>query len=255
MLNKIALLTIGICCFLPAFGKAMIGEEERSAPQSSHIAKKQEYQHLRKDLFSLLPKELIIKIADYLYEEHFHNYAQTCKPMRKILMEKKSFFISETKEEIKKIIETTPLQGVSNLILQWSRTPRKKSISLIKSATCPLENYEKVSLDVKKEDLKTLKRRFENHVKHMNILYGMGYKEVKKEYKKIYGIVQYILSEERAKDSKLLYTFHLKNFSLLRSETRKEISRMYLEEKWPFQKDKKKSEKYCKDLHLPLSRF
>jgi len=68
-------------------------------------------------------------------------------------MEKKSFFISETKEEIKKIIETTPLQGVSNLILQWSRTPRKKSISLIKSATCPLENYEKVSLDVKKEDI------------------------------------------------------------------------------------------------------
>ena len=213
MLEKVILLVLGILIITSSANYAMVGEEDKY--ERTTIG-----HPLQNSPFKELPNELVISIAEYLYGDDFHNFALICKPIRKVLMTHKGFFMPEEKTKVIEKIQETSLEKIQELILNWSRTGRKKSIPLLRSV---LPTFEDFKPQINEKNLKTFQKNFKNYVKNLNLLYVSGDNKTIKIFKDLYyenqvgfeNAMNNISENSVIIKNPLLYKFYQKRLSLL----------------------------------------
>ncbi|MBL0941416.1 MAG: hypothetical protein IBJ00_01610 [Alphaproteobacteria bacterium] len=222
--------------------------EEKLFPSSSSVHANKAPLTEDSAFFNEVPNEILIQTASYLQGQDFRNFMYTSKRVAEALMNNKGFFISDNIESIADTINNTPITEFSNLVSKWERNT-KKSISQLRKVYSHFEEYQEF---IAKDNLEVAGNRFENCVKTLNLLYALGDKKVEKDYTNFYKLIQTILCGERVNERED-YIVHLKNFSLLVPDVRREISRNYQEGKAPFKRDPEQAALYAIDLDLPLT--
>lgn len=196
-----------------------------------------------------LPFEMIAYIGSNLYRNDFLNFSLASKKMRTILMSQKSLFIPDDLDSVIEIIEATPIENISGLILEWSRS-KSQAISMLRQALSHFTGYPATP---KEEDLKFESKKFTSYIITANVLYTFGDRTFEASYKGVYNIIQDFLCDEHAKLTPPIYIFHLTNLSLLCPEVRPSIAESYQEGIDIFEKDHEKSKAYSIPLRLPLT--
>lgn len=250
-MNKLIKTTVSFAFMLNCFaqeGYATDQEEKGLLQTSSAVHANREPLTEVSAFFNEVPNEILIQTASYLQGQDFRNFMYTSNLVAEALMSNKGFFICDNIDSIADTIINTPITEFSNLVSRWGRNT-KKSVSLLRKVYPCFEEYPEF---IGKDELEVVGNRFENCVKTLNLLYALGDQKVAKDYTNFYKLIQTILCGERVNERED-YIIHLKNFSLLVPDVRREISRNYQEGKAPFNKDPEQAALYDKDLNLPLT--
>lgn len=251
MLKNLLLLYLGVHILVPNNGKAMMSTEDERFETSYALVNSR---------FRSLPGEIVLNIGRGLYGEDFQSFSLTCWPIRKIIKKNKFFFMPEEQTDVVETIRRTHIEKVPQLILEWSRTERIKSIPLLRKTLPYFEDFYPQNAV---KNLKPFRKNFKNYVKTLNILFAMGDMKnstnvIRRIYDQIQENIAYTIKCEKDDGTAIfsnpnLYIFHIKNASLLDIETRIFISEKYERGEFPFMKNYYKSKKYRNNLLLPLN--
>ncbi len=208
--------------------------------------------------FRMLPSETIINITEYLYGEDFNRFTLVCHSIREQLISYNQFFMPQEEKKVVETVQNTSLRKIPSLILKWSRTAKTKATPLLRTL---LPQFKECQSEVETEELKALKKRLKNYTKVLNLLYGLGDMEAKKQFIQFYEQTQQDfhstmeiidLDHESIPDS-AMHELYFKVFANLSPCVRGSLSKIYQQGTDTFKKDEDKSAKYSLPLNLPLS--
>ncbi|AIL13515.1 hypothetical protein IM40_08515 [Candidatus Paracaedimonas acanthamoebae] len=200
-----------------------------------------------------LPPEIIVHIAGFLEENDFKSFRLVSPTINNIVESHSPFFMPNDSKKIEEAINECSFEQLDNLVNKWRKTPR----STVTPKLNQILNDFKISFS---EENKTLKRKFKNYVKIMNILYSFNDKEITLKFKDTYQAMQQrvhacIDYEDMNEDTIInpeLYLLYLQCQSFLSKETRGFIAEIYKEGKFSIPQNEQKFIKYNKRLNLPL---
>lgn len=207
-----------------------------------------------------LPKNMIIHIASFLYEEDFHNFSLTTSTIKNHLMTYSLFFPLERKEEAISLIQSIPIGEDNSEVLKkvkktFSRTPKKKLIPGLRALVNQSKDFS--DFGIANPDFKKIMKNFKIYLKTLTLRKEFQDPLYESETRKfisnteddLYSIKGVAEKDQKNQEALEKYRFYWKKAAFLDKNERENMIIFIQESTFPFHEN---IEKYRKWTNLEV---